>query len=101
VRSLFNRWNAQVFADFPRQQIDNLVMAGDRRAFVLTRIVPPRMTGTVAQQFAAVADRHVSYIDGLFVKTFTGASRASRRFNSKASRKVARKLCSNSFFDGS
>jgi hypothetical protein len=54
VRSLFNRWNAQVFADFPRQQIDNLVMAGDRRAFVLARIVPPRMTGTLAQQLAAV-----------------------------------------------
>jgi hypothetical protein len=27
---LFNGWNAQVFADFPRQQIDNLVMTGDR-----------------------------------------------------------------------
>jgi hypothetical protein len=54
VKSLFNRWNAQVFADFPRQQIDNLVMAGDRRAFVLARIVPPRMAGTLAQQLAAI-----------------------------------------------
>ena len=51
---LFNRWNAEVLTNFPRKQVNNLAMTGDRRAFVLAGIMPPRMTSAFAQQFAAI-----------------------------------------------
>jgi hypothetical protein len=87
----FDRRDTQIFATIAREVIVDLAVAGYGGAFIETRIVPPRMTGLLSKQRAAVVSKLVlqfaahHIIIGFSSNSFPAAFNASRRFSPSAS----------------
>ena len=100
--TLFDWWNPRVLADFLGEDVDNLSMAWNGGSLVQCGIMPPGMPRSFAQLYTSVIAQVSQQLLSLHMamgssrKSAPAAARASCLFNSKASRRVSRRLVTSS-----